>query len=461
MRKSSASILALTFLASGCNLIPPLDPIASPVSARFPGNGAGAVSADIAWQKFFTNPRLRKLVSTALANNRDLRIAALNVEQARAQYGISRADLFPPIGINANGERRRGLGAANSGGGTGGSFESGTYNVSVGLVSYELDLFGKVRSMNQAALETYFASDAARVAAQISLVAAVANQYLTERALQEQIGLAGETLKGFDNAYEIMQSRFKSGIVSQLELSSMEVQVQTAKSDLAAFNQRLRETNNSLVFLAGGSLPSLPPGRSLDQAIVANVRAGVSSDLLWRRPDIRQAEHQLLAANANIGAVRAELFPSISLTTTTGTSSHTLDGLFGAGTGTWLFAPQINIPIFSGGKNLAGIQYVNAQQKSAVANYEKSIQTAFREVADSLAARTGIAERIAATEKLVAAQQKRTDLANARYNQGVDSYFEVLNASLDLYSARQNLIQLRLSRAITAVNLYKSLGGGW
>jgi multidrug efflux system outer membrane protein len=451
MRKSSAPILALSLLASGCNLIPPLEPIDAPVSARFPGNGAGAVSADIAWQRFFTDPRLRKLVSSALANNRDLRIAALNVEQARAQYGISRAELFPSVSATGSAERRRAIGAPGS---SGANIDSNSYNVSVGLVSYELDLFGKVRSMNQSALETYFASDAARVAAQISLVAAVANQYLTERALQEQRALSEQTLKGFGTAYDIMQSRFKSGTVSQLEVSSMEVQVQTAKSDLAAFNQRIRETNNSLVFLAGGSLPNLPAGRSLDQVIVANVRAGVSSDLLWRRPDIRQAEHQLLAANANIGA-------SISLTTTTGSASRSLGGLFGSGTGTWLFSPQINIPIFSGGKNRAGIDFVNAQQKSAVANYEKSIQTGFREVADSLAARTGIAERIDATEKLVAAQQKRADLAENRYNQGVDSYFEVLTATLDLYTARQNLIQLRLSRAITAVNLYKALGGGW
>lgn len=459
MRKLSVSTLVAAFLASSCNLIPPLDPVASPVAAKFPGKTAGEVSADIAWQKFFTDPRLRKLVEVSLANNRDLRIATLNVEQSRAQYAISRSDLFPSVGIAANGERRRGLGAPGQ---NGSAVTSGSYDVAVGLVSYELDLFGSVRSLNAAALETYFATDAARVAAQISLVAEVANQYLVERALQEQLALSQQTLDGFNVAYDIMKHRFDVGTVSELELSSMEVQRQTAKSDLAAFRQRSQLINNSLVFLAGGSLPaSLPNGRTLDQVLVADVRAGVPSDLLYRRPDIRAAEHQLRAANANIGYARAQLFPSISLTATGGTASRSLTGLFANGTASWLFAPQVNIPIFSGGKNLAGLKSVEIAKQTSIASYEKAIQTGFREVADSLANRSGLAEQIAATEALVAAQQKRTDLATARYTKGVDSYFEVLNSTLDLYTARQTLIRLRLARAISSVNLYKALGGGW
>lgn len=459
MRKSSIATLVTAFLSGSCNLMPPPDPIASPVSARFPGKTGGVVSADIAWQKFFIDPRLRKLVEVSLANNRDLRIAALNAEQSRAQYGISRSELFPPTGITASGQRQRGLGAPGS---SGGAIESGNYNVSVGLVSYELDLFGRVRSLNNAALETYFASDAARVAAQISLVAEVANQYLTERALQDQFALAQQTSDGFNVAYDIMKSRFDAGTISELELSSMDVQRQTAKADLAAFRQRIQLINNSLVFLAGGSLPaSLPNGRTLDQVLVAAVRAGVASDLLYRRPDIRAAEHQLRAANANIGAVRAALFPSISLTATGGTASRSLTDLFANGTASWLFAPQVNIPIFSGGKNLAGLKAFEVAKQTSIATYEKAIQTGFREVADSLANRSGLAEQIAATESLVAAQQKRTDLANTRYAKGVDSYFEVLNSTLDLYTARQSLIRLRLSRATNSVNLYKALGGGW
>lgn len=451
-------ILALAVLTAGCNLTPPLDSVPSPVSARYPGKTGGTVSADIAWQKFLTDPRLRKLVEAALANNRDLRIAALNVEQSRAQYGISRSELFPAIGITARGERRRGTGDP---GGSGGSILSGNHDVTVDLVSYELDLFGKVRSMNQSALQKYFATDAARVGAQIALVAEVANQYLTERALQEQAALSQQTLDGMDLGYGIMKQRFDAGTVSELELSSMDVQRQTAKADLAGFRQRIRETENSLVFLAGGSLPSLPKGRSLDQVLLADVRVGVSSELLYRRPDIREAEFQLRAANADIGAARAQLFPSISLTGSAGTSSTSLSKLFANGTGSWAFAPQIDIPIFSGGRNRYGIQAVEVRKNIGIANYEKAIQTGFREVADSLASRSGLDERIAATESLVAAQRKRTELATARYERGLDSYFEVLTATLDFYTARQSLIQLRLARNVSSVNLYKALGGGW
>lgn len=459
MRKTSAATLALSFLSGACSLIPPLDPVKSPVSAKFPGNTGGEVSADIGWQKFFTDPRLRKLVQTSLENNRDLRIATLNVEQSRAQYAITRSDLFPSVSGSGLAQRKRGLGDPGSNGPT---VYSGTYEVSVGLVSYELDLFGKVRSMNSSALETYFATDAARVGAQISLVAEMANQYLTECALQEQIALSQQTYDGFNTAYDIMKKRFDSGTVSELELSSMEVQRQTAKVDLATFRQRSQEITNSLVFLAGGSLPdNLPAGRSLDEVLVAPVKAGVSSDLLRRRPDIREAEHQLRAANADIGAARAAFFPSVSLTATGGTASRSLSNLFANGTGTWLFAPQVNIPIFTAGANKAYLESTEIRKKIEVANYEKSIQTGFREVADSLASRGGLAERITATEDLVAAQQKRTNLAATRFEKGLDSYFEVLTATLDLFNARQSLIRLRLAREINSVNLYKALGGGW
>lgn len=458
MRKSSVSILAVALLSGACSLVPSLDPVKSPVSAKFPVNTGGEVSADIAWQKFFTDPRLRKLVEVSLANNRDLRVAALNVEQSRAQYAISRSELFPTVNGFASGQRKRGLGNPSSSD----LMRTDSYEVSVGLVSYELDLFGRVRSLNSAALESYFSSDAARVGAQISLVAEVANQYLAERALDEQITLAQQTFDGMNAAYDLMKQRFDTGTVSELDLSSMEIQRQTAKADLAAFRQRSREINNSLVFLAGGSLPaSLPNARSLDQVVVAEVKAGVSSDLLRRRPDIREAEHQLRAANANIGAARAAFFPSVALTASGGSSSRDLADLFTNGTGSWMFSPNVTVPIFTGGRNKANLETAEIRKNIGIARYERSIQTGFREVADSLAARSGLAERISATESLVAAQQKRTDLATARYNKGVDSYFEVLTATLDLFNSRQTLIRLRLAREINSVNLYKALGGGW
>lgn len=459
MHKSSVSTFAIALLTSACSMVPPLDKVTSPVSATFPGAKGGEVSADIAWQKFFADPRLKKLVETSISNNRDLRIAALNVEQARAQYGISRSELFPAINLSASGERKRAIGSAASGGG---AVESSNYDMKVGLVSYELDLFGRIRSLNSAALESYFASDAARVGAQISLVAQVANQYLTERALREQLALSTQTFEGISAAYDIMKQRFDSGTVSELDLSSIEVQRQTAKADLATFRQRITEINNSLTFLAGGSLPAnLPEGRSLGQVIVADVKPGVTSDLLYRRPDIREAEHQLRAANANIGAARAAFFPRITLTADGGTSSSQFSKLFTNGTGTWLFSPNVSVPIFDGGYNKANLEASEVGKRIAITNYEKSIQTGFREVADGLAARTGFADRITATEALVAAQEKRSKLAVSRYERGVDSYFEVLTAALDLYSAKQTLIQLRLAREINSVNIYKALGGGW
>ncbi len=459
MRKSILLLPAAAVL-SGCSLIPALDPVASPVSSRFPGKTGGDLPADIAWQKFFADPRLKKIVATALENNRDLRIAALNVEQARAQYGISRSDLFPHLNANSSLNRHMSLGNESSGGSL--AIRSETDDIRVGFTSYELDLFGRVRALNKADLQHYFASDAARLSAQISLVSQIATQYLTERAAQEQLALSTQTLDGMNVGYGIMKQRFDAGTVSGVELSSMDVQRQTAIADLAAFRQRIAELNNSLAFLAGAALPSgLPSGRRLDQVIVADVRAGVPSDLLVRRPDIREAEYELRAANANIGAARAAFFPTISLTANGGRASRSLDGLFSGGTSVWLFSPQIHVPIYAGGEGKAYVELTQVRKKIEIAQYERSIQSAFREVADSLAARRGLDERIAATEKLVAAQQKRTDLATARYNEGVDSYFEVLTATLDLYSARQSLIQLRLSRAIASVNLYKALGGGW
>ena len=459
MRKSSITSFALTILSTACSLVPSLAPVKSPVAEKFTGDTAGEVPADIAWQEFLVDPRLRKLVETSLANNRDLRIAALNVEQTRAQYALTRSELFPTVSSLASAERKRALGAPGLDGPT---VNSDSYHASIGLVSYELDLFGRVRSLNSSALESYFADDAARVGVQIALVAEVANQYLTERALQEQIALAQQTLDGMDSAYGIMKQRFDSGTVSELELSSMEIQRQTAKADLAAFRQRIQELDHSLVFLAGGSLPKgLPQGRSLDQVLVAEVKAGVSSDLLRRRPDIREAEHQLRAANANIGAARAAFFPRITLTASGGAASRGLSDLFTNGTGTWMFSPDVSLPIFTGGRNKANLEVAEIGKNIGIARYERSIQTGFREVADSLAARSGLAERISATASLVAAQQKRTDLATLRYTKGIDGYFEVLNATLDLFSARQALIRLHLARAINSVNLYKALGGGW
>ncbi|MCW1922468.1 efflux transporter outer membrane subunit [Luteolibacter arcticus] len=459
MKTSRLLLLSAAFLTS-CSFEPALDkPGVEVVPVSFSGNGAGSASATLDWRSFFTDPRLKKLVGIALENNRDLRVATLNVEQARAQYGISRSALFPSVDLSATGSRRRTPGSTVSGGT---AVESRNYDVSVGVTAYELDLFGRVRSLNHAALQDYFASDAARLGAQISLVSEVAARYLNERALLEEIALSEQTLASVSKTYDLTRQRLEAGDVSELDARSVEIQVKTAEANLAAYRQQLAETHNALAFLLGTSLPSnLPEGRSLDQALVSDLHAGVPSNLLTRRPDILEAEHQLRAANANIGAARAAFFPRITLTGAAGTASGSLGDLFQSGSSAWAFAPQISVPIFDGGYNKANLEVAEVRKQIGIAQYEKSIQNAFREVSDGLAARSGLNGQVAAYEGLVAAQQKRFDLADARYQQGVDSYFEVLDAHQDLYAARQILIRLRLARLTNAVGLYKALGGGW
>ncbi len=458
--KTSRLILLSAALFTSCSFEPALDkPGVEVVPVSFSGNGEGSASADLEWHSFFTDPRLKKLVRMALEHNRDLRIAALNVEQARAQYGISRSALFPSVDLSATGSRRRTPGSTVSGGT---AVETRNYDVSVGVASYELDIFGRVRSLNHAALESYFASDAARLGVQISLVSEVASQYFRERALLEQIDLSEETLKSVSQTYDLMKKRLDAGDVSELDSRSVEIQVQTAKANLAAYHQQLNEAHNALAFLIGHALPDdLPAGRSMENGVVADLRSGVPSNLLTRRPDILEAEHQLRAANANIGAARAAFFPKITLTGSAGTQSRSLGDLFQSGSGGWSFAPQISLPIFDGGLNKANLDVAQVREQIEVARYERTIQNAFREVSDGLVARSGLDQQITAYEGLVEAQQRRFDLANTRYTQGVDSYFEVLDAHQELYSSRQILILLRLNRLTNTVGLYKALGGGW
>lgn len=458
--KTSRLILLSAAIFTSCSFEPALDkPGVEVVPVSFSGNGEGKVSANLEWSSFFTDPRLKKLVGMALEHNRDLRIAALNVEQARAQYGISRSALFPSVDLSATGSRRRTPGSTVSGGT---AVETRNYEVSVGVASYELDIFGRVRSLNHAALESYFASDAARLGVQISLVSEVASQYFRERALLEQINLSDETLKSVSQTYDLMKKRLDAGDVSELDSRSVEIQVQTAKANLAAYRQQLNETHNALAFLIGRGLPdNLPEGRSLEGGVVAELRSGVPSNLLTRRPDILEAEHQLRAANANIGAARAAFFPKITLTGGAGTQSRSLGDLFQSGSGAWSFAPQISLPIFDGGLNKSNLDVAQVREQIEVARYERTIQNAFREVSDGLVARSGLDQQITAYEGLVEAQQRRFDLANTRYTQGVDSYFEVLDAHQELYSSRQILILLRLNRLTNTVGLYKALGGGW
>ncbi len=451
---------------TGCTLAPKYEQPALPVAPTWTGNSAtnstgntNAV-ADIGWHEFFQDARLQQLIGLALTNNRDLRVAVLNVEVAQAQYRIQRADLYPEIDASGNYIRQRspkyqlvpGENAVNS-----------QYSLGLGTTAYELDLFGRIRSLKAQALENYFATEAAQRSAQISLIAAVAVQYLTELEFDRQLVVSSNTLVSVQAAYDLNQQSYKVGNISELDLRTAEAQVQTAKVNISKYQQLRNQADNALVLLLGAAMPTnLPPTKSLDtEKLLTDLPPGLTSDLMQRRPDILAAEHQLKAANANIGAARAAFFPTIKITADAGVSSQQIGQLFATGSGTWLFNPQITVPIFEAGKNKANLDVANLNKNIEIATYEKAIQTAFREVADALTAKSFLDEQIDGQTKLVAAEQSRYDLSDARYRNGADNYLSVLLAQQDLYSAQQNLVTLQFSRLSNLVSLYEALGGGW
>jgi multidrug efflux system outer membrane protein len=457
-------LLLLGTLLGGCTLAPRYDRPPAPVSVAWPGGSispkpTGSSAADLDWQDFFDDPRLRRLIEIALQNNRDLRVATLRVEEARAQYRIQRSELFPGFEGHANFTRQRFSGAVTT-------FNGGTtlttYSLDVGA-AYEADLFGRVRSLKRQALEKYFATDEARKSVQIALVSEIATEYLTQLRLREAKAVANQTLQTVQASHDLIRRRFEVGAASELELWTAEGQVQTVRVNSASFLQLLAESENRLVFLVGQPLPSdLPSGKPFqEQQLLTDLPIDVPSETLQRRPDILAAEHTLKAANANIGAMRAAFFPRILLTGSAGTASAKLTDLFTGPAQTWNFSPQITIPLFDLGGNRGKLAVSKIDKQIEIANYEKAIEIAFREVADALAARSILDDKIKAQELLLEAQQKRFDLTNARYLQGVDSYVEVLLAQEDLYAARQDLLQFQAARLLNAVALYQSLGGGW
>lgn len=447
-------------LLAGCTMAPKYERPAPPVSAEWPdGQTTEEVAAEIPWRAFFEDPRLQRLIELSLANNRDLRVAALRVEQARAQYRIQRAALYPALEAGAGMARQRTPSTVSA---TGSAITSSAYDASAGA-AFELDLFGRIRSLKDEAVQRFFASEENRRAAQIALVSEVAAQYLTMLQLEESQALAERTRQAVEKSHELNKRSFEAGVASELDLRTAEAQVQTATVNLATFRQLLAEARNALVLLAGQPLPDdLPAGQPLqNQALLEDSPAGMPSDLLERRPDIRAAEHLLQAANASIGAARAAFFPRVLLTGSAGTASASLSDLFTGPSAAWSFAPQITVPIFQGGRNRANLNLAQIQKRIEVATYERAIQAAFREVADALAAREFIAQKLSAQERLVAAQQRRFDLTEARYRQGVDNYVDALLAQQDLYAAQQNLLQFQGARLINSVALYRALGGGW
>ncbi len=433
--------------------------LSGPVRAQAANQAAGQQAADIGWRSFFQDPQLQALIAAALDNNRDLRSAALRIEEARAQYNIQSADRLPTLNGNASGSRSHTPADLSSGGTVS---NNNRYDVGLSLASFELDFFGRVRSLNDAALAQYLATEEARLSVQISLVAEVAKAALAERAFAEQLALAQNTLDGRDSGYRLTQKRFEVGAASTLDLRQNETLLESARVAVATLARQRAQANNALTLLVGKPVAGLPPAQPLAaQTIVSAVPAGLPSDLLARRPDIRALEQKLKSANANIGAARAAFFPRISLTAGIGSASSSLSGLFEAGSGAWSFAPQLTLPIFDAGRNRSNLSLAQVRKELAIVDYEKAIQSGFREVADTLSARAFLDTQVNAQAAVQQAQAERLKLSVLRQENGINSALDVLDAQRELFSAEQSLVQAQLLRLNNAIDLYRALGGGW
>jgi len=459
LRTTSALILCISF--AGCTFIPAYHRPSLPVPTQFSNtaaqtSSAGTSASDIGWHEFFKDPGLQKLIALALQNNRDYRVALLNVQQIRDQYRIVQYAYLPTFQIDGSGVRERELATSNK------YIDLRNYNASVNT-SYEVDLFGNIRSLKAQVIEQYLATEEASRAAQITLVAEVATQYLTGRALDEQLELLQQTLKSVEAYSGLIDKSYQLGNSTVLDLRLAQTQVQSAKVAIANYQREQAQAQNALVLLVG---QPIPPGLSgpaplESQGLIVDLPVGLSSDLIERRPDILEAEHQLKAANANIGAVRAAFFPTLTLTASDGTASVKLAKLFTSGTQVWNFSPQITLPLFNQSTNFANLNAAEVGKNIQIAQYEKAIQVAFREVSDALAARDTFNEQIKAQRDLVKAQQERYNLSAARYQNGIDNYLTLLLAQQDLYNAQENLIQVSTDRLTNLISLYKALGGGW
>ena len=458
--------LAAALLLSGCvNLAPRYERPAAPVPAHYPDAPAdagsnGAANADVGWRTFFADAKLRGLIELALDNNRDLRVAVLNIAQARAQYRIQDAATLPTLSASGSGTATRTPASLSA---TGEALTSHQYSATLGVSAYELDLFGRVRNLSAQALEQYLSTEEARRSTQISLVAEVATAYLTWAADLERLALARETLRSQSDTYTLTQRSFELGSASALTLRQVQTSVDSARVDVARYTGQIAQDRNALALLLGAPVPGeLAPGALGDgPGALPELPAGLPSELMLRRPDLLQSEHKLKAATANIGAARAAFYPRISLTASAGSGSADLSGLFKGGSGSWTFLPQISLPIFDGGSNRASLDSAIAGRDIAVAQYEQAIQSAFREVADALAQREALSGQLQAQQSLVEASGDALKLSDARFASGVDSYLDVLDAQRSWYGAQQTLIGMRLSRLTNGVTLYKALGGGW
>jgi NodT family efflux transporter outer membrane factor (OMF) lipoprotein len=465
------SVLLAAMLLGGCvNLAPHYQQPAAPVAGNWTqtmdgknlvaAQGSTANADDIGWRSFFIDERLREVIALALQNNRDLRVAALNIEKARAQYRITDADRYPAVSATGTGTASRTPASLST---SGNATTSRQYSATLGVSAYELDFFGRLKNLSDAALETYKYQVETRRSTHISLVAEVATAWLTLASDRELLQLAQDTFTSLNRTYELGKRTHEIGTASGVDLASQEASMESARADVGRYTSLVAQDTNALNLLVGATLESrLLPDRLPDTAsTLLGTPAALPSEVLLRRPDVLAAEHTLIGAHADIGAARAAFFPSISLTASGGTASRSLGGLFNAGSGSWSFSPSINLPIFNAGSNRASLDAAKITRDIDVATYEKTIQTAFEEVANALAERSTLDQRLDAQQKVTAANERSYRLSDARYRNGIDSYLSALVSQRSLYSAQQTLISLRLTEQSNRITLYKVLGGGW
>lgn len=466
MNKSRYPIVIASLMLAGCiNMQPNYERPAAPIPAQWqPSSGQAkltgdTLSAELGWEQFFTDNELKKLIRQALENNRDLRVASLNIEKARAQYQIQRAALFPKVNGTVSGTNQRMMLNLPTGPMT---FNSHQYTANLGFSSYEMDFFGRISNLRDQAVYQYLSTEEAKRSAQISLVSEVANAYLTLAADSESLALARETLRTQQATFDLSKRQLALGSINELTLRQVETSVESARVNVAKYMTQVDQDRNALALLVGE-----PPNINLEQvnnlqavSQTASLPDGLPSTVLQNRPDVLEAERTLQANNANIGAARAAFFPTISLTASAGLASPELGSLFSGNNHVWSFAPQIVLPIFNGGLNKANLKVAEVSREISVAQYEKAIQTAFKEVSDALALRATLEEQLSAQTAQVNATQRSFVLSRARFEKGLDSYLTVLDAQRSYYAAQQTLISVRLSEVSNQVTLYKVLGGG-
>lgn len=460
--RTSILMLSLALAAGGCTMAPKYHRPVAPVADQWPiriatTNTPSENISELRWEEFFTDEKLREVIRLALAQNRDLRIAALNVERARALYGIQRSELLPTVDATGSAIRQR---IPKDLSNVGRPITTEQYSVSLGVAAWEIDLFGRLRSLKDRSLEEYFATEHARRGAQLALIASVAETYLTLAADRENLALAETTLASQRYAFALIERRHQLGLATDLDLHRARTQVDSAAGEVARFTQITAQDLNALTLLVGGPVPEeLLPNALNTVAVPREIQPGIPSEVLLQRPDVLQAESLLRAANADIGAARAAFFPRISLTAAIGSASSDLSGLFKSGSGAWSYAPEIVMPIFDA-RTWSAHRASKVQRDLAVAEYERAIQSAFREVADALAVRSTVDAQTEAQASMVRSLEETYRLSQSRYEKGIDNYLSVLDAQRSLFAAQQQLVRLDLSRVASQVRLYAVLGGG-